>query len=95
MRETRTRYAGLVRPRSRVRYKNMFGSSAPPPPALAPPPVMPDPLNPANLAAQQKAMAAAATGGRSSTILTTLANRTPASTIAGGSGAYTAGKLSG
>ena len=45
----------------------------PPPPAPLPPPPMPDPFNPAAMEAA-KALAAAR-AGRSSTILTTAANR--------------------
>jgi len=45
----------------------------PPPPAPLPPPPMPDPFNPAAMEAAKAQ--AAARAGRSSTILTTAANR--------------------
>lgn len=78
----------------RAAFKNLFGG-APATPAVAPPPAMPDPLDPANIAASQKAQQALSANGRSSTVLTTRASRTPSTTIAGGAGAYTNSKLSG
>lgn len=55
-------------------------------PTPTPPPTMPDPFDPAGLAAQQKAREAAMNAaGRSSTILTTAASRAP-QTIAGAVG---------
>ena len=50
---------------------HMFKMANPPPPPtpIAPTP-MPDPMNPQAMAARQKAMASAASGGRASTMMT-------------------------
>jgi hypothetical protein len=90
MRTILRHHAGLfAAPAHLQRRKNLF--SAPPAPVLSAPPPMPDPLDPANMAAQRLAAAKAAGSGRSSTTLTTPSGA--AGTIAGG--AYTGAKLSG
>jgi hypothetical protein len=70
---------------------HLFGGSTPlpTPPAVTPPPPMPDPFGPASQEAARQAAAKAAVGGRSSTVLTTAANRGRA-TFAGGAGSGTA-----
>lgn len=78
---------------------------APAPPAVTPPPVMPNPTDPANLAASAAKLAKGNAFGRTSTMLTT-AGRTaagggtaPTGTIAGGAApsapAYSAATLGG
>jgi len=62
----------------------MFTKAMPAPPTPLPPPTMPDPMGPgAQEAARKAAQDAATRGGRSSTILTTVANRSR-QTVAGG-----------
>jgi hypothetical protein len=61
----------------------------PPPPTPLPPPPMPDPFNPAAMEAAKAQ--AAARAGRSSTILTTAANR-GAQPLAGGVGVPYSGR---
>ena len=61
----------------------------PPPPAPLPPPPMPDPFNPATMEAAKAQ--AAARAGRSSTILTTAANRA-APTATGSTGVPYSGR---
>jgi hypothetical protein len=64
----------------------------PPPPTPTPPPPMPDPYNPAAMEAAK--MQAAARAGRTSTILSTAANR--GTGVAGGTGVpYGGTKLGG
>lgn len=75
---------------------NMFKApQAPAPPTPIPPPTMPDPLSPDALEARRTAMAKAAQGGRSSTILTNAASRagsTIAGQVGGAGGAYGSAK---
>lgn len=65
----------------------------PPPPAPLPPPPMPDPFSPAAMEAAKAQ--AAARAGRSSTILTTAANRGGQPTTGGVSAPYSGRSLGG
>jgi hypothetical protein len=65
----------------------------PPPPAPLPPPPMPDPFNPAAMEAAKAQ--AAARAGRSSTILTTAANRGGQAAANGVSAPYSGRSLGG
>jgi hypothetical protein len=65
----------------------------PPPPAPVPPPPMPDPYNPAAMEAAKAQ--AAARAGRSSTILTTAANRGAQAATGGASVPYSGTSLGG
>jgi hypothetical protein len=67
--------------------------NVPPPPAPLPPPPMPDPFNPAAMEAAKAQ--AAARAGRSSTILTTAANRGGQAASGGVSAPYSGRSLGG
>jgi hypothetical protein len=73
---------------------NLFKAPAiPPPPTPLPPPPMPDPYNPATLEAAKAQ--AAARAGRSSTILTTAANRGSPGAASGVGAPYSGTSLGG
>ena len=67
---------------------NLF--KGPAPPVAQAPPAMPNPNDPATIAASNAAAAKANANGRSSTVLTTARG-----TIAGGAGSYSGNKLGG